>query len=783
MIQNYLKTAFRNIARNKLFSAINIFGLAIGMACSILIFLWVKDELSFDRYHQNVDNIYRVVMEKNTDGNMEKIARTPPPVGRILKDEFPEIISCTRFFYMNLGFYADVEVFQEHGSFVDSDIFTMFEINLIKGDTSSAFTSNTNLIISEKLALKVFNTTDVLGKDIRVGAETVFTISGVFEDFPSNSHINVEYLAKYDLLFEFGLPREMWDNYNNNHYTYVLLDEKSSLTSVNDKIKDVITRNASTLKANIFLQPLKDVYLKSDFKGDYDKLGNLKNVYIFSIISIFILLIAGFNFMNLTTAQATKRSKEIGVRKVMGAKRKSLIKQFLGEALLLTFIAHFFAIILIELSLPAFNLLTSKDLSIDYFNIDFYVMIGLVILIIGLFSGSYPSLYLSGLNALTVFKEKGLGNKKGNFLRRSLVIIQFVISISLITGSLVIWLQLNFLNNKDLGFKKSELLYFSLPNHGEKYEELKERLIQYPGIKNATVLSHELTDVVHLDQVSWEGKQESDKVLMNMLWVDEDFIKTMEMELADGENFNKKHKEDTNTTFLVNEAAVREMNLENPVGKRFTIGRWNGYIGGVVKDFNFQPLYNDVKPMILCALNHERYYLYVRIVGKQREKMISIIKEEFNKFAPDTPFNYFFLEDEIEEMYKSEHRLAKLTKYSTLITILISCLGLFGLISFMAERRTKEIGIRKTLGASVKNIVFILSKEIVVWILVANAISWPITYYFISKWLNNFSYKIDLNIMPFLISGLIAILIALLTLNIKAISAANKNPVDALRYE
>jgi ABC-type antimicrobial peptide transport system permease subunit len=722
-------------------------------------------------------------MEKEGEENKELIARTPPPVGRVLGEEFPEIEKCTRYLFHNLEFDVENQSFNEDGAFVDEDIFSMFDFKLIKGDTSNVLSSNLNIVISKKLANKIFNTDDVVGKSLKVDAETVFTISGVFEDIPLNSHLKFEFVCNYEALHEFGFPRELWNNYNNNNYTYVLLNQNADFKTVNTKIEDVILKNANSLKAGLFLQPFKDVYLKSNFNGDFENLGNIKNVYIFLIISVLILIIAGFNFMNLTTAQATKRLKEIGVRKVLGAQRNSLIKQFLGEALIMTFIAHFFAIIFIELAISKFNLLTNKDLAIDYFNIDFYLLIGTVVLIIGLFSGSYPSLYLSRLNALTIFKEGKSGSSKGNYLRRVFVITQFVISISLIIVSLTIWTQLNFLNNKDLGFNKSNLIYFPLPDQGNKYEVLKERLLEYSGVENVTVLSHELTDVVHLAQATWEGKDKSDKTLMNMIWADEDFISTMKMEIIKGSDFKMKHQEDTNALFILNEAAVNMLGFDNPIGKRFNIGRWNGYINGVVKDFNFQPLYEDVKPMVLSNLNYERFYLYVRINGTQIEKILPIIKDEFKKFAPEVPFDYNFLDNEIKDMYKNENRLAELTKDFTLITILISCLGLFGLIFFMTERRTKEIGIRKTLGASISNIVYLLSKEIIVWIIIANMISWPIAYYFINKWLSNFSYRIELNMLPFILSGLIVFVIALLTLNIKAVKAAYANPVHALRYE
>jgi len=487
--------------------------------------------------------------------------------------------------------------------------------------------------------------------------------------------------------------------------------------------------------------------------------------------------------MNLSTAQASSRLKEIGIRKVLGGHRKSLVFQFLGEALLMTFIAHILAIIFVELVIPIFNNLTNKELSLNYFSTDFLILVVLIIVLVGLFSGSYPSAYLSGLNPLKIFKGGISGNSGGNFLRRVLVILQFAISIILIIGAIAIMKQMNYLTNKDLGFKKDGLIYFSLKGNGDRYEILKDRLLSYPEINGVTVLSHELTDVVHMTNVTWEGKDNEDEVPMNLMFVDHDFLSTMQMFLQKGKDFVRVNKEDTITSYIINECAVKQLGLTNPVGKRFSTGRLKGYIIGVVKDFNFQPLYNDIKPMVLASATRERYYIYVRFENRNAATVVSTLKTEFEEFAPNNPFVYFFLDEKLEELYKNENNLAKLTSYFTLLTIFISGLGLFGLASFMVERRTKEIGIRKALGASVVRIVYILSKEIMLWVLVANVISWPIAYYFSNKWLNNFSNRIDLNIGIFIFSGILALLIALLTINLRAVKAAQQNPINALRYE
>lgn len=783
MITNYLKTAFRFISRNKLFSIINILGLSVGMACSILIFLWVQDELSYDQFHDKADQIYRVIMEKETDGSKEKIARTPPPVGRALKDEFPEIISSTRFFFMDLEFIKDLDTYEEDGAFVDQDIFNMFNVELIKGDSSRLFTSNFNIAISEKLALKIFDSVDVIGKDMRVGQTTTFTVQGVFKDLPHNSHLKFDFVVPYSALYDFGLPREMWDNYNNTHYAYVLLDKTAHVREVNEKIKDLFKKHNASLKATLFLQPLTEVYLKSDFSGDYARLGNYKNIYIFSIISFFIIIIASFNFMNLTTAQASSRIKEIGIRKVLGGQRKSLIFQFLGEAVLMTFIAHIFAIIFVELVLPVFNNLTAKSLELSYFNPEFLLLIVIVVVFVGLFSGSYPALHLSKLSPLSIFKEGLSGKSGGGVLRRILVIMQFAISIVLIIAAVVIMQQMNFLNKKNLGFDKENLVYFGLQNNGDRYEILKERLLTHPEITDVTVLSHELTDVVHMANVTWEGKSNDEEVPMNLMFVDHDFISTMHMELLEGKDFERMHEGDSVAKYIINESAAKQLGFDNPIGKRFSTGRLNGYIVGVVKNFNFQPLYNRIQPMVVTSYPGERFYMYARINEGATESTISILKSEFKNFAPNSAFEYYFLDQEIEEMYRNESNLAKLTRYFTLITIFISTLGLFGLASFMAEKRRKEIGIRKALGATIPRIAFLLSKEIMIWIAISNIISWPVAYYLAEKWLSNFSYRIDLGIGIFLFSGVLALLIAMLTVNIRVLKAAYENPVNALRYE
>ncbi|MBI9055550.1 MAG: ABC transporter permease [Bacteroidales bacterium] len=783
MIQNYIKTAFRHIARNKLFSTINILGLSIGMACSILIFLWVHDELSYDKFHKNADNIYRVIMEKEEKGVKDQIARTAPPVGRVLKEDYPEIVASTRFFFLDLGFMQNMNIYNEDGAFVDKDVFRMFDIHMIKGDTASVLALNTNIIISEKIALKLFGSTDVVGKDLRIGTKTVFTISGVFEDIPVNSHLKFEFLCNYDLLFEFGLRRELWNNYNNSHYTYVMLDEESDFRNVNSKIKDLILKNSKELKATIFLQPIKDVYLKSNFSGDIEGLGNIKNIYIFTIISFLIILIAGFNFMNLTTAQASSRLKEIGMRKVLGGQRKSLVFQFLGEAIFMTFLAHIVAIILVELFAPVFNMLTNKQLSVQYFSLEFLVLILGIILLVGLFSGSYPAAYLSRLNPIKIFKG-GVTNKSGRIiLRKVLVISQFAISIVLIISAIIIIKQMVYLSKKDLGFNKDNIIYINLTENRDKYETLKENLLNHPEISGVTVLSNELVDVIHMAPVSWEGKNSEGEELMNIMYTDHDFVSTMQMEIIRGEDFRKAIKGDSITAFIVNEAAARQMGFNNPIGKRFSTTRSKGYITGLVKNFNYQPLYNDIKPMVLTNYSGEPFYLYIRFKSKDIKSIILLIQSEFKDFSPNDPFEYYFLDESINKMYKNENNLAKLTGYFTLITIFISCLGLFGLVSFMAEQRIKEIGIRKAIGASIAQIVFILSKEIIIWVIIANLISWPIAYFAANKWLVNFSYRIELDIWIFITSGLIALIIAFLTISLRALKTAHINPVNALRYE
>lgn len=783
MISHYLKTAFRIISRNRLFSIINIFGLSIGIACFILIFLWISDEISYDRYNSKAERIYRVVMEKEDGSMYKKIARTPPPVGRAIKERYPEIEKSTRFFFMKMGFIHDNSLYNENGAFVDTDIFSVFDINLIEGDIESTFSAPFNIIISKSLALKIFSSTDVLGKMLKVGETTSFTIKGVFEDIPENSHMDFDFLIPYDALFQFGLPREMWDNYNNINYSYVLVNKTANINELNQKIRNLIIEQDENLKLYLFLQPLNDVYLKSNFSGDYPTLGNIKNIYIFSVISIFILIIASFNFMNLTTAQSASRLKEIGVKKVVGSHRRNLVLQFLGEALLLTFVAHIFAIIIVELTLPLFNNITSKSLHIDYFNIDFLLLIVSIIAIVGLFSGSYPSSYLSSIKPLMIFRGGETQNKRSSTIRRILVILQFTIATGLITGSIAIKQQMNYLSESNLGFKKSNLVYFNLKGNGNQYELLKERLLNNSGINNVTVSSHELTDVVHLAEVEWEGKKNKDKALMNLLFVDHDFIPTMQMQLIEGNDFIKKHHDDTVSSFILNESAVKQLDIENPVGKRFSLGRLNGYIKGVVKDFHYQPLYNDIKPLVLSTHNSERYYLYVRINPDKSDDIIPTIEEEFHEIDPEAPFEYYYLEDSIDKMYSNELKLSKLVDYFTILIILISCLGLFGLASFMAERRTKEIGIRKALGSSLSNILLLMTKEILMWILMANVLSVPFTYFFLKNWLQNFSYHIDLKPWIFLGSALITIIIGIATTLLKAWTAARENPVKALRYE
>jgi ABC-type antimicrobial peptide transport system permease subunit len=788
MFRNYLKVAVRNIRRNKAYSFINIFGLAIGMACCILILLWVQDELSFDQFHHNADRLGRVIADVEFSGQ-RPWAVTEAPLSQAMEQEYPEIARATR---LQLGGrfrvrYGEKLFVESRNIFVEPAFFEIFTFPFLHGDPEHALIGKRSMVITESMAQKYFGREDPIGKILNFNNKLDFQVTGIIQNVPDNSHLQFDFVIPFAWLEDLGHDINNWGNYN--FFTYVLLGENTSFEKTNQKISGYLRTIDPENDTRLYIQPLKRIHLHSDF--EYDALAannsDFKYVFIFSSIALFVLVIACINFTNLTTARSSNRAKEVGVRKVVGACRKDLLRQFFSETLSFVIIAFGVALGLVFLFLPVFNNLSAKQLSLD-FSRNIYIPAGLIGLafLTGLLSGCYPSLYLSRFQPVNVLKRTLIADPKSSALRKVLVVVQFALSIILIIGSTVVHHQIDFIRNKKLGFDKENLLYFPFVRQiRQQYETVKNELLMHTNIVGVTASSNlpSFGRNWSTGRLDWEGKNPDETILMQGVDVDYDFFQTFGMEMAAGRSFSREFPTDENSGVILNEEALRVMGLQNPIGKRFSVGDWQGTIVGIVKDYNFKSIHNRIEPLILVMVNRQLNYLFVRIKSQDMPDTIKFLRNKWESYTSEYPFEYGFVDSLLDNLYKSEERVRTLFNYFTLMAIFISCLGLFGLSFYLIERRTKEIGIRKVLGASVPKIVMMLSREFLKWVLIANVIAWPVAYYFMDRWLQNFAYRTNIAIGTFLLSGVLAIFIAILTVSFQSIKAAVSNPADSLRYE
>lgn len=811
MLQNYLKISIRNFKRYKIFSFINLSGLAIGMTCTLLILLWVQDEISFDRFHQNSKDLYRVI---NYSGSYQSSgAGTPAPLAPALLEETPEIINYARFAPIpRLVIRHNQNVFYEDRLVLaDPTIFEMFSFPFLKGDPKTALSSTNNIVITEEMAQKYFGDEDPIGKLLMLeGGEEGAKVTGVLKNIPHNSHIQFDFLISFELLKEERLMATKWGDYNFN--TFVQLQTGSYNTALNSKITQIaLNHNCPQVKwqnSKFMLQPLTKVHLDANTRPAgvevFAELGDKRHVYIFTLIAIFILCIACINFMNLSTARSVKRAKEVGLKKVIGAGRLQLIKQFFGESILFTLLAAFIALLLAHMFLPTFNNLSGKALTIHYLNINFIFGLLIIIILTSLFAGSYPALFLSKFNPVTVLRGQPIipflstRNTSGGFsketnFRKILVVIQFSFSIGLIIGTAVVLQQLNYIKNRNLGFDKENIIYIPIrENIGATFETVKNQLLQHPSITGVSATDWMQSRSQHnTTGYGWEGKDpEFDIKYISHVKVDYDYIPMLNINILDGRNFSKDFPSDAAEAFIINEEAAKAMELESPVGKQFRLYGKRGKIVGVMQNAYYSTLHHKINPQVyhvLSDLNRAWAYGAILIKIKNKNKNFSetlaTINTIWNEVNPNSPFEYHFFDETLESRYQSEIRTSKLFNYFALLAIFISCLGLFGLASHTAEQRTKEIGVRKVLGASIVSIVKLLTKEYAKWVIIANLIAWPVTWYLMNMWLQNFAYRISIDWKTFLISGLIAFVIAFFTVSIQSIRTAAKDPVNSLRYE
>jgi ABC-type antimicrobial peptide transport system permease subunit len=755
------------------------------MTVCILILLWVQDELNYDRFHENAAEICRVESNQEFSGRILHIYWTPHPLGPALKAEFPAIKNAARAQNLRsqLIRYQD-KTFEEYDIWsVDPSFLKMFTFPLLKGDPNNALSGTYSVVVTEQLAKKIFGNENPIGKVLNIAQSADFTITGVLRDIPANSSLRFEMLIPYTYLDSIG---QTDNNFSNNQtYTWVQLHPGIPPEDAGVKIKGFIREKIPRSSMELELLPLTRVHLYT-YSG-YEKNLAVQSVVLFSIIALLVLIIACINFMNLATARCVNRAKEVGLRKVVGAFHSQLIRQFLVEPILYSFIALGFAIAAVSVFLPAFNSLAGKEISWNTANAGLLIS-GLagIALLTGFVSGSYPAFFLASFQPVNTLKGRLKSGKGNAVFRRILVVVQFFISIALIIGTGVVSKQISFIKNKNLGWNKEHVVAIPVRSYSRPLlSSLKTELGQITGISNMTVSTQKPSFTSWSSSgFDWEGKDPSVKVDVTYIGADDGYVDTMGMTIIRGRNFSKEFPADKTGSFLINEKLSRLMGHENPIGKSFSFWEQKGKIVGVIKDFHFQPLRRQIEPLVIKWVGLDwTNYLCLRIGPERIAETIGIVQRTWRKILPNIPFSYQFLEEDFTRIYRSEEQTGALLKIFTAMAILVACLGLFGVVSFMAEQRTKEIGIRKILGAKVSALLILMVKEFVTLIVVANLIAWPLAYFFIKNWLKNFAYQTSFDFWIFMGSGMLALVIALLTVSYQSIRAATANPVDSLRYE
>jgi len=794
MLKNYLKVALRIILRQKAYSIITMAGLAVGMACCIIIFLWVQDELSFDRFHENADQLYIVIVESHSSDKVRHLMTSPAPLAAALKEEIPEISQSSILWrrQQELVQYGDKRFMESRFLFGGTDFFDMFTFPLLKGDVKRALSDPHSVVITEEVAEKYFAAENPLGKTIMLGEQLALTVTGVARNIPQNSHIQFDFLAPFTVVPNLTSDSSLLESWNVHSFAvYVKIQKGIPVGRINQKISGFLDgRVYDALKEKLYLLPLKDIHLRSShISPGVSTPGDIKYVFIFSAIALLVLLVACINFMNLATARSASRAKEVGLRKVIGASRAQLIKQFFGESLLLSFLSLLLAVVLVELFLPLFRNISGKSLSI-YAGGNTTVILGLisVALLTGVLSGSYPSLILSGYRPVSVIRGVlKFGGSRGVLFRKVLVISQFSFSIFLIICTMVVYFQIQYMQNREMGLDKEHVIYLPLRRDmGQRYEAIKNELLKNPGILRTTVVSTVPRLGIALTGPAdrWEGAQPQEKLDWHLIGVGPDYLKTFKLEMAEGrflstEVSDKEQREGV----VINETAAKGFGEKSALGVKFTFWGIDCEIIGVVKDFHFRSMHHPIGPLILANIPGIFRFVLVKVNTKNLTGIVSYLEEIWAKFFPGYPFEYHFLDESFDTWYRAEIRIGSLFNSFTWLALFISSLGLFGLASFMVEQRAKEIGIRKVLGASVFGIVLMMSKEFTQLVILANLISWPIAYFAVHRWLQNFAYRMPLGIWIFFFSGLLTLAIAWLTVSFQVVRAALDNPVNSLKYE
>ncbi len=807
MLKNHIHIALRNLRKYKAFSLINVVGLAVGIACCIVIFLYVRDELSYDKFNVKADQIYRVHLNGNINHRDLKMAISSPPLGEGLARNFPQVLNYARIrnFGVPVMRYKDKVFSEKRIYWVDSTFFDLFTVKFLQGDPKTALSQPNDVVLTEETAKKYFGDENPIGKILNADHRRDYVVTAVVKGFPHNSHFHFDLLASLSTYKD--SRSEFW--LSNNYYTYILLRKGTDTGALQKKINEFIKqfigpqiKMAAGLSLDQFyaggnryeydLQPLTSIHLNSHLDYELEPNSDMGYIYIFSSIALAILLIASINFMNLSTARSERRSKEVGIRKTLGSNRSQLVRQFLAESVLLSAISVFLAIVIVELFIPMFNDVADKQISLGVFD-NFYTIPVLLVLalIVGIMAGSYPAFYLSSFRPMHVLSKASGKNSRKSILRSGLVIFQFTVSIVLFIGTFIVYSQLSYIQNKNLGFNKQRVVVIDRTDDiGSQIESFKKRLLSNPDIVSVSNTSqipgnHFSNSAFKEAGTSGEKTQE--------LWVmsaDYGFTNTYRIQMKEGRYFSKEHPSDT-TAIVINQKTAEVFGMKDPIGKRLVLyGRTASEaryftIVGVMKNFNFESLHQEIKPLVIFLYREHNFGKYVsaRISPGNYQSTIAYMNQSWKKYAGNESFKYNFFDQGWTHLYSAEERTGKLATIFSILAIFIACLGLLGLAAFITEQRTKEIGVRKVLGASVPEIIFLLSKEFTKWVLIANAIAWPVAYLVMNNWLQSFAYRINIGPLIFLYSGIIALLIALLTVSSHAIRAARANPVKSLRYE
>ena len=792
MIKNYFKIMWRNFIRDRQFTILNLLGLSTGLACALLIYLWIADELNVDKYNEKDKQLYQVMENLKTENGIKTITGTAGLLGKALAEEMPEVeysvsvLPASWFPFQGVVTNGETHI-KAGGQYVSKDYFNAFTINFSEGDKNQLFADKSAVAVSDELAKKLFNTTqNIIGKTLKWNQSEFggsFIISGIFKKTPPSATDQFDLIFNYDLVLERRPNLLNWGN--SDPSTYIVVKKGTDIARLNSKIKNFQLTKDKEAGKTLFVTRFSDRHLHGKYENGKEAGGRIAYVKLFSIIAIFILLIACINFMNLSTAKASRRLKEVGIKKVVGASRHTLVLQYIGESLLMTFLSLILAIAFIILLLPVFNEITGKQLNL-YFKASLLISIIGITLLTGLIAGSYPALYLSSFNPVTVLKGKLSISLGELWVRKGLVIFQFTLSVIFIAVVLIVYKQLNYIQSKNLGYSRDNIIHFEIPLENDSARvsaaaSFINELNTIPGVINASSYYHNLTgDHGGISGFEWPGKPLGMDVDFSNLEVGYNFLETAGIKIKEGRNFSKS--DNAHNEIIFNETAIKEMGLKDPVGKMIKFWGMERRIIGVAADFNFESLYQSVKPcffQVYPAMPN----VMVKIKAGTEKQTIAQLQKAFTAFTPGMTFDYRFLDEDYQVLYASEKRIGILSRYFAGLAIIISCLGLFGLAAFTAQRRQKEIGIRKVVGASVADVTAMLSKDFLKLVLLAILIAFPIAWWIMNQWLSDFAYRIDIGAGVFLIAGGSVILITLVTISFQAIKAAIANPVKSLRTE